>query len=364
MIPISKPYIKEEEINAVVDVLKSGMLACGKKTQELEQGFAKLCHRQYGVATNNGTTALHSALHAIGVKKSHEVITTPFTFFASASCVEMIGAKVVFADIDYKTFNIDPASIKERITEKTKAIVAVDIFGQPYAYDEIKKIAEDNGLYLVEDAAQAVNAEYKGKKAGSLGDISTFSLYATKNITAGEGGMVVFDKKDYFEKTMRYRHHGQSALTHGEHIELGYNYRLTDIQAALGVEQLKRVDFLTNMRRENAAYLSEHLKNIKGIELPYADSYVKHVFHQYVLRIKDIGMTRDALCDHFRKNDVFASIHYPMPLHLNKIYRKKGYKEGDFPVAEQACKEVLSLPVHPSLTKDELNKIIKVLEEL
>jgi len=364
MIPIAKPYIKDEEIKAVTAILKSGMLSCGTKAKELEEKFAKLCQRKFGLSTANGTSALHSALHVLKIKKGDQVITTPFTFIASASCAEMVGAKVVFADIDEKTLNIDPKSVKEKITDKTKAIVAVDIFGQPFDYDAIKEIADDNNLAIVEDASQAVNAQYKDKIAGSLGDVSTFSLYATKNITAGEGGIVVFDDKSFYEEIIRFRHHGQSAKTKGEHVELGYNYRMTDIQAAIAVEQLKRVDFLTNQRIENARYLSEHLKKIKGIEIPYISENVKHVFHQYVIRIKDIGMSRDELCEHFRKNDVFASVHYPLPLHLNGLYLEKGYKKGDFPIAEQACKEVLSLPVHPSLSKEDLDKIIDILGDI
>jgi perosamine synthetase len=359
MIPISKPVIGEEEKKAVMDVLDSGMLAQGPKTKEFEEKFAAYCGAKHGIAVNSGTAAIHSALYAAGVRAGDEVITSPFTFVASANPIIMQGAKPVFADIKEGTFNIDPEKIKEKITSKTKAIVAIDLYGQIYDSKAIREIAENHNLKVVEDACQAVGAELDGKKAGVIGDLGCFSFYATKNMLTGEGGMIVTNNDEYAELCRRFRHHGQSEKTRYEYFDLGYNYRMTDIAAAIGLEQLKKIEGFTEKRIENAKKLTEGLKKINGITVPIIKEGAKHVFHQYTIKAEK----RDELMNFLKSKDIGCGVYYPKPLHMHPFFMKMGYKEGDFPVAEKISKEVLSLPVHPSVTENDINAIISAVGE-
>jgi dTDP-4-amino-4,6-dideoxygalactose transaminase len=276
----------------------------------------------------------------------------------------MQGAKPVFVDIDENTFNIDPKKIEQKITKNTKAITVVDLYGQLCDYDQIEKIAENNKLIVIEDACQAVNAEYKQKKAGSFGDIAAFSFYATKNITCGEGGIITTNNKEYAEQAKLFRQHGRSSMTEYEYIKLGYNYRMTNISAAILLEQIKKLDFITKKRIENAAYLSKELEKIKGIQIPLVKEGYKHVFHQFTIKMQDdFELSRNELIDYLNKKGVSSMVYYPKPLHLCEHFRKMGYKEGDFPVAEKLSQQVLSLPVHPNLTKEQLDTIINVFKE-
>jgi dTDP-4-amino-4,6-dideoxygalactose transaminase len=364
MIPIAKPFIGDEEINAVVKVIKSGIIAQGPKVHELEQKFAEFCNTDYAVSVNNGTAALHTALKVAGIKPGDEVITTPFTFISTANSILMQGAKPVFIDIDEKTFNIDPTKITEKITEKTKAIITVDLYGQLCDYNEINKIAKANNLVVIEDACQSVNAEYNGKKSGSFGDIATFSFYATKNITCGEGGMITTNNQDYADNAKLFRQHGISKLGSYDYSDLGYNYRMTDICAAILLEQLKKADTITNKRISNAEYLSKELKEVPGIKIPFVGTDQKHVFHQYTLKIgDDFKLTRDELMEYLNKKGIGSAVYYPLPLHLCEHFRKFGYREGDFPVAEKLSKQVISLPIHPNVTKEQLADIINAFKE-
>jgi len=365
MMPIAKPYIGKEEIKAVSEVLKSGIIAQGPKVRELEEKFAKLCGTKYAVAVNSGTAALHTALHVAGIEQGDEVITTPFTFIATANTILMQQAKPVFVDIDEDTFNIDANKIKEKITKKTKAIVTVDLYGLLCDYNEIGKIAKTNNLMIVEDACQAVNAESNGKKAGNFGDIAAFSFYGTKNITSGEGGMITTNNQEYAEKAKLFRQHGRSKMTSYEYSGLGYNYRATDISAAILLEQLKKIEIITKKRIENAAYLSENLGKIKGIKVPDAKSDGSHVFHQYTIRVlENFKLSRDELNEHLNKKGIGTGIYYPKPLHLLPHLKKFGCNDGDFPIAEKLSNEVISLPVHPHLAKEQLDYIIKVFNEI
>ncbi len=365
MIPIAKPLLGDEEIKAVDEVLKSGIIAQGNKVKELEEKFAKFCETGYAIAVNSGTAALHTALKIAGINPEDEVITTPFTFIATANSILMRGAKPIFADIEEDTFNIDPTKINEKITEKTKAIIAVDLYGQLCNYDEINKIAKSNNLIVIEDACQSINAEYNGKKAGSFGDIAAFSFYATKNITCGEGGMVTTSNKEYVEKAKLFRQHGRSTMTDYDYIDLGYNYRMTDISAAILLEQLKKIDLITKKRIENAEYLSKELGKVKGIKVPFVRKGYKHVFHQYTIKVEeDFKLSRDKLIEHLNRKGVGAAVYYPKPLHLCSHFRKFGYKEGDFPVAEKLSKQVLSLPVHPHVKKEDLQLIVNAIKEI
>ena len=365
MIPIAKPFMDEEEIKAVAKAIRSGTIAQGPKVRELEEKFAKLCSTKYAIAVNSGTAALHTALKATGTKQGDEVITSPFTFIATANTILMQSAKPVFADIDEDTFNIDPKKIEEKITEKTKAIIAVDLYGHLCDYNEIIKIAEKNNLTLIEDACQSVNAEYNQKKAGSFGNIATFSFYATKNITCGEGGMLTTNNKEYAEQAKLFRQHGRSSMTEYEYIKLGYNYRMADICAAILLEQLKKIDLITKKRIENANCLIKGLKEIKGIKVPVVEESNKHVFHQFTIKVEeDFKLSRDELINYLKEKGINTAIYYPKPLHLCEHFRKLGYKEGDFPIAEKISKQVLSLPVHPHLTEEQLNTIINAFKEV
>lgn len=364
MIPISKPLIEEEEINAVVEVLKSGMIAQGPKVAELEEMFAKLCGTKYAVATTNGTTAIHASLVALGIKEGDEVITVPFTFVATANPIVMEGGKVVFVDISEDDFCIDPSKIEEKITNKTKAIIPVDLFGQVYKYEEVKSIADKYGLKILEDACQAVGAKHGDLTAGKLGDVAAFSLYATKNIATGEGGMLTTDDEEIARRAKSYRHHGQDEATRYEYLEIGHNYRMTDILAAIGVEQMKKLDRIIDVRQRNASLYDERLSGIDGIILPNISKSNTHVYHQYTIRVtEDFGKSRDDLMAHLRENEIGCGVYYPKPLHLHQHFMNMGYKEGGFPVSEKLAKEVLSLPVNPFVTEEDIERITQVIVE-
>ncbi len=362
MIPAVKIIIGEKEKELVKEVLDSGMLAQGPKVKEFEEKFAQLCNVNYAIAVNNGTAALHSALFAIGIKPGDEVITVPFTFVATANSIIMQGAKPVFVDVKKDTFNIDPEKIKEAITPKTKAIIPVDLYGQIYDYKAIKEIADEHNLKIVEDAAQAVNAELDGKKSGTFGDASTFSFYATKNIISGEGGAVTTNDPEIAEKIKLFRNHGQSEKQRYEYYCLGYNYRMMDLQAAIALGQVERVEEITNRRIENAGLLTKGLKDVEGITPPFVKPNLKHVFHQYTIRVNGFKLTRDELIEHLKKNDIGCGVYYPKPLHLHSWFAKLGYKEGDFPVSERLSKQVISLPVHPSVSPADIDRIIEVIK--
>ncbi len=363
MIPIAKPLIGDEEINAVIEVLKSGMLAHGKEVEAFEREFAGYLGAKHGIAVTNGTAALDVALKALKIGPGDEVITSPFTFIASANSILFQGAKPVFADIDPKTFNLDPNEVLERINEKTKAIIVVHLYGQPADMKAFSEIAEDHKLYLVEDCAQAHGAEFDGRKVGTFGDIAAFSFYPTKNMTTGEGGMVVTNDDELAEKARLIRNHGQTKKY--LHEELGYNLRMTNIAAAIGRVQLRKLDEWNEKRIKNAKLLTDGIKRIGGLTPPYVDPRVKHVFHQYVIRVEDeFPMSRDELAQKLREKGVGTGIHYPMPVHHQPFYQKLGYPEEICQNAVEASKRVLSLPVHPSVSREDVEYILQTLEEL
>jgi len=365
MIPISRPSIGNEEVKAVADVLKSGTIAQGPKVREFESLFAKFIGAENAVAVNSGTAALHCALYAAGIKPGDEVITTPFSFVATANSILMQGAKPVFADIEEGSCNINVKNIEEKITKKTKAVIAVDLYGHPYDYEGMKKIAERHSLQIIEDACQAIGAECNGRKCGTLGDIGTFSFYATKNITTAEGGMLTTGSDEFAELARRFRHHGQSEKTRYEYFDLGFNYRMTDINAAIGVEQLKKIEGWNRKRAENAAYLSKRLGKIKGIKVPVVKEGCIHAFHQYTIKVEEgFKLKREQLIEHLGRKGIGTGIYYPKPLHLFSHLRGFGYSQGDFPVAEKISQQVLSLPVHPGLSKDDLGHIADAFAEL
>ncbi len=356
MIPISKPVIGEEEIRAVVNVLKSGMIAHGKVVEEFEKKFSRFIGAKYGIAVSNGTSALDIALKACGIKEGDEVITTPFTFIASANAILFQRAKPVFADIEEDSYNINPDDILEKLTPKTKAIVAVHLFGQPCDVKAILEICEDHNLILIEDCAQAHGAEFDGKKVGSFG-VGCFSFYATKNMTTGEGGMITCNDESLAETCKLLRSHGERRKYH--HEVLGHNMRLTNLQAAIGLAQLEKLEWMNEKRRENAEFYNKKIK-VEGLRKP-KEKYGKHVYHQYVLYIDDdFPMSRDEFSKYLSERGVGNAIHYPKPVYLQPLYKKLGYEKGICPVAEEVAKRVISIPVHPLLKKEELKYIVEV----
>jgi len=362
-IPIAKPNFGKEEETAVKEVLESGILASGPRTKQFEKEFAEYVGVKHAVAVANGTVALDVALKALKICAGDEVITSAFSFIASGNCILFQNAKPVFADIDPRTFNIDPADVAEKITAKTKALIPVHMFGQPAKMDALKEIAEDKGIALVEDAAQAHGAEYKGQKAGSIGDMGCFSFYATKNMTAGEGGMITTNDPKMAEKARLLINHGQSQKYH--HDTLGYNYRITELCAAIGSAQLKKLDEFNEKRRENAALLSNGIRNFKGLTAPHVDKDVKHIFHQYVVKVEEnYPKDRDELANSLTEKGVGVAVHYPIPIYRQPLYLKLGYEWTKCPNTEEACRRVLSLPVHPLVDRKDIEYMLDVLEGL
>ena len=357
-VPIAKPIIGEEEIENVVEVLKSGMIAQGPKVMEFEEKFANWIGAKYGIATNSGTSALHVALLACGIGEGDEVITTPFTFIASGNAIVYTGATPVFADIDLDTYTIDPDKIEDLITDKTKAILPVQLYGQAADMDKIREIAEKHDLKIIEDAAQAHGAEYNGEKVGTLGDMACFSFYPTKNMTTSEGGMITTNDEELAKKAQMFRAHGASERYH--HDEIGYNFRMTDIAAAIGLAQLNVIDEFNNKRISNANYLNEQLKDVEGIVTPKSPDNYKHVYHQYTILVEKGN--RDDWVEFLTNKGIGTGIHYPIPLYNQPIYKKLGI-EGDCPLAEKAADNVISLPIHPSLTKEDLDLVVDAVKE-
>lgn len=357
MIPISKPFIGEAEKQAVLDVLESGMLVQGPRTAALEARFATVCGTRHAVATSSGTTALHIALLAHGIGPGDEVITTPFTFIASVNSIIYVGARPVFVDIAAETFNIDPALIEAAITPRTKAILPVHLYGYPCDMNAILDIARRHSLVVIEDAAQAIGAEYKGRRIGSLGT-GCFSLYATKNVMSGEGGMITTDDDALAERCRLLRSHGMQRRYY--HDILGYNFRMTDLHAAIGLVQIERLDEFTAQRRANAAYLNAHLKSVIT---PQVRPGYGHVWHQYTVRVRS-GSGRDAAVKRLNDAGVGTGIFYPMPAHKQAHLVALGLDGASLPVAERLAGEVISLPVHPLLSQSDLDTIVTEVNKL
>jgi perosamine synthetase len=362
MIPIAKPLIGDEEKMAVCSVLDSGIIAQGPKVKEFEESFAKFIGTKFAVATSSGTTALCAALHGLGIKQGDEVITTPFTFIATSNSILDCGAKPVFVDIDPKTFNIDPTKIVQKITPKTKALLIVHLFGQSCDMQPILDICKKHSLKLIEDCCQAHGAEYLGKKVGSFGDCGVFSFYPTKNMTTCEGGIIVTNDEKLVEACKLYRDHGSKVRYY--HETIGFNLRMTDVSAAIGLVQLKKLNQFNQKRVENAAKLTNGLKNIKGLLTPHTTPNVLHVFNQYTMRVSpEFGLSRDALMEKLKAAGIGANIYYPIPIHKQPFYQKLGYTDI-LPETEKAAQEVLSIPVHPSLSEQDLGLIVSALANI
>ena len=350
MINMAKPQIGEEEKKAVLEVLDSGIIAQGPRVKAFEEAFAAMCGVSHAIATSSGTTALHTALLAHGIGKGDEVITSAFTFIASANSILYVGARPVFVDIDPATFNLDPALIEAAITPNTKAVLPVHLYGLSCDMDAIMAIARKNNLIIVEDACQSHAAGYKGRKVGSFGT-GTFSFYPTKNMTSGEGGMITTNDAVIDEKCRVVRQHGMRKRYY--HDELGFNFRMTDIHAAIGLEQLNKLERFNAIRQANAKFLSTHLQ---GVIVPRVPDGCMHVYHQYTIRVVD--GKRDALRSFLLEKGVGSEVYYPVPIHQQTFYMKELGFNMSLPETERAAKEVLSLPVHPGLSPADLETIV------
>ena len=354
MIPIAKPLLDENEIEAVSNVLRSGIIAEGAHVAEFEAKFADYIGVEHAVAVNSGTAALHASLLAHGIGAGDEVITTSFSFIATANSILFTGAKPVFVDIESETFNIDADSIVDKITPKTKALMPVHLYGHAAEMKAIMDIAEDQNLIVIEDACQAHGATYGGKKVGSFGT-GSFSFYPTKNMTTSEGGMITTDDKRVAERARMIRSHGSKQRY--LHEMVGYNLRMTDISAAIGLVQLGKLDDFTLMRQKNARVLSGGLGDVDGITIPVIKDGCSHVFHQYTIRAEK----RDELATMLNRSGIGTGIYYPLPIHKQPVYRDLGYNDN-LPECDKAAGEALSLPVHPGVSKDDLKTIVECIK--
>ena len=348
--------IKEEIDQAILNVLDSSVYILGPQMKALEKEIAAYCGTQEAVAVANGTDALVLTLKAFGIGPGDEVITTPFTFFASAETIAQIGATPVFVDIDPVTLNMDLTQLEDKITSKTKAIIPVHIFGQMLDVEKVMEIAARHDLKVIEDAAQAIGAEYRGKRAGSIGHAGTFSFFPTKNLGAyGDAGMIVTNDKDLAAQLRMLRFHG--CKTKYYHEEIGYNSRLDEIQAAILRVKLRYLDGWNQGRREKAKLYDELLVNT-GIQVPGRDPQALPIYHLYVLRTEE----RSALMERLKSGEVANAIYYPVPLHLQKAFQSLGYKMGDFPVTEKACEQALAIPCYPELSLDQQHQIANIIK--
>ena len=350
MINIAAPQIGPEEMQAVTQVLESGILAQGPRVRAFEEAFAEMCTVRYAIATSSGTTALQTTLLAHGIGPGDEVITSPFTFIASANSMLFTGARPVFIDIDPFTFNIDPSLIEAAITPHTKALMPVHLYGLACDMEPILDIARRHDLLVIEDACQSHCAVYKDQPVGSFGS-GCFSLYPTKNITAGEGGMITTSDKTFAEKCHMIRNHGMASRD--EQDILGFNFRMTDIHAAIGLEQLKKLEGFNRSRQANAHYL---IQNLQGVIVPFVPRDCQHVFNQFTVRVPD--GRRDELKQHLSDHGIGSMIYYPLPVYRQSYYIEQQGYDLHLPNAERAAVEVLSLPVHPGLSEGDLKKIV------
>lgn len=351
MISIARPHIGEAEIEAVVAVMRSGHLAQGAVVAEFERRFAGICGVDHAIATTSGTTALHLALLAHGIGPGDEVITTSFSFIASANCILYVGATPVFADIEPETFNIDPDDVEWRITSKTRAIIPVHLYGNPAGLARLQDICRRHGLVLIEDACQAHAATYQGQTVGSFGT-GCFSFYPTKNVMSGEGGIIKTNDDAVAEKARLLRAHGMPQRY--VHEILGYNFRLSDLHAAIGLTQLDNLAAWTARRQENARRLRDALGDIgMGFQATAPDA--THVYHQFTIRIES---DRDEVRRYLAEHGVGSEIYYPIPIHQQQLYRELGY-DISLPHTELASREVLSLPVHPALADDDVDTVAR-----
>lgn len=370
-IPYGKQSIDEEDIEAVIEVLRSDYITTGPKVTEFEKVVAEYVEANYAVAVSNGTAALHIACLAAGIGEGDEVITTPITFAASSNCVLYCGAKPVFADIEKDTYNIDPEDIKRKITSKTKAIIVVHYTGQPCNMEAIHKIAKQHNLFVIEDAAHALGATYQGKKIGGLSDFTTFSFHPVKHITTGEGGMVTTNNPAFYEKLLLYRSHGitrnpellleNQGDWYYEQLELGYNYRISDIQCAMGITQMKKLDSFIQKRREIAEEYNKAFSGLAGIVLPKQKKDTQSSWHLYMIQF--LSKDRKDVFDQLRKKGIGVNVHY-IPVYHHPYYQNHGYQDVYCQCAEEFYQNIITLPIYPELKKEEQAYVIACVKEI
>jgi perosamine synthetase len=369
LLPYGKQLIGEDDVQAVVDVLRSDWLTTGPKVAQFEEAFAEWIGAKYAVSFSSGTAALHGAAFAAGLKPGDEAITTPMTFAATANCLLYQGAHPVFADVCSDTLNIDPVEVAHRITTKTRAVLPVDYAGHPADLDPILELAEKHGLMVIEDACHALGAEYRGRKAGSIAHMAIFSFHPVKHLTTGEGGMVTTDRPAIAEALRRFRNHGISSDArqrqtagqwHYEMVLLGFNYRLTDIACALGLSQLKKLEANLMRRREIAARYTEALRGMRGIAPLSVRSDVDPAWHLYPIRVDGarLNANRGELFRALRAENIGVNVHY-IPVHLHPYYRNQfGYKGGEYPIAESAYEQLISLPMFHGMSNEDVEDVI------
>ena len=374
-IPYGRQWVDEEDIAAVVEVLKSDWLTTGPIVEKFENALAKFVGAKYGVSLSSGTAALHAAMHAAGISPGDEVIVPAMTFVATANAVVFEGGIPVFADVDPNMLLIDPTKVEEKITSRTKAIVAVDYAGQPCHYDGLREIADRHGLILIADACHALGAEYKGRKVGTVADLTVFSFHPVKSITTGEGGMVTTDDPNLAQRMRIFRNHGitsdhrQRQADNSwfyEMAELGYNYRLTDIQCALGLSQLKKLPKWLVRRQEIARQYDHAFSSLSEISPLEVRHEVSHAYHLYVVKlgIERLKGNRAQVFASLRKEGIGVNVHY-IPVHLHPFYRHRfGTKMGDCPFAENAYERIISLPIFPLMSNNDVDHVISALGKL
>ncbi len=374
----ARPFIEDEDINAIIEVLKSGWLSTGPKVKEFEKEFAHYIGAKYAVAVNSCTAALHLALEGYNIGQGDEVITTPYTFVSTSEVILYTGAKPVFVDIEPDGFNIDPNNIEKAITKKTKAIIPVHIAGEPCELDEILDIANRYNLVVIDDAAHALPAKYKGKMIGTMCDATCFSFYATKNLATGEGGMLTTSSQGVAQKVEILRLHGMSreawrrysdaqASWYYEILDKGYKYNMGDIQAAMGLVQLRKLAKMQALRKKIVEIYNKELEDLNEfVILPQERPGKEHAWHLYIIRLvqKNLKITRDEFINKLKEYGINTSVHF-IPLHLMPYYRKTfGFKKGDFPNAEKTYESAVSLPLYPSLSEDDAEYVAKSVRKI
>ena len=346
---------------AIQKVVQQGQFILGSEVEAFEEEVATYCNIKFAIGVASGTDALHLALLACGVKPGDEVITTPFTFIATAEAITQCGATPVFVDIDQKTYNIDPAKIEPKITERTEAILPVHLYGQPADMEPVLELAQKYNLKVIEDCAQALGAEHKGKRVGSLGNAGCLSFFPSKVLGAyGDGGMVVTNNPEIAEKVETLRNHGCKEKYY--HLIPGFNSRLDSLQAAVLRVKLKHVDKWIEKRRQKVALYSRLLSQINGVEPPFEARYSYHIFNYYTVRLKNSEVNRDKLREYLSAQGIATAIYYPLSLHLQEVYTCLDYKLGDLPQSEHAQEEVLSLPMYPELSEQQITAIAEVIK--
>ena len=372
ILPYGHHWIDDEDIMAVVEVLKSDWITQGPKVDEFERKVADYCGARYAIAVSSGTAALHAACSVAGISKGDEAITTPITFAATANAIAYCGGKPVFADIRDDILNIDVGEIKKKLSPKTKVILPVDFAGHPADLYEIRAIAKEKNLVVIEDACHALGAKYKGRKIGGLSDMTVFSFHPVKHITTGEGGMVLTNSKKFYKKLRVFRHHGivkDNADIGPWHYEIhdpGHNFRITDFQCALGISQLKKLDSFVERRREIASRYSEAFAGMEEIITPVESADVRAAYHIYVIQIRTemLKVGRKEIFEALRSENIGVNVHY-MPLHLHPYYvRELGYRKGDYPRAESYYQKAITLPIFPKMNDDDVKDVIKAVKKV